>query len=66
MNLILDIKWSTLWPKSLLGGACLAKSQSKIILSMPAEATYLQVGCKSKVIIDSLCPFRVLIKLGSS
>lgn len=34
-------------------------------LSIPAEATYLQEGYKSKAITDSLCPLRVLKRVGS-
>ena len=42
------------------------RSQSKITLSIPAEATNLQVGCKSSDMIDYLWPLRVLIRHGSS
>ena len=37
----------------------------KMVLSMPAEATYLQEGNKSRAIIDYLCPFSVLMRVGS-
>lgn len=33
---------------------------------MPADATYLQEGYKSKAIIDYLWPFKLRIKVGSS
>ena len=55
-----------LWPMSLLGGTFLFTSQSKITLSIPAEATYLHAGCRSSDIIDYLCPFKDRIKQGSS
>ena len=41
------------------------RSQSKTTLSIPADATYLQVGCRSSDIIDYLCPLRDLIRQGS-
>ena len=55
----------TLCPSSLLGGTCLVRSQRRMTLSMPAEATYLQVGCRSSDIMDSLWPLRVRIRQGS-
>jgi len=67
MNLILLYMLTTLWPRSLFGGGgcVLVTSHSKITLSIPAEATYLQVGCRSRDMIDYLCPLSVLIKQGS-
>lgn len=41
------------------------RSHSKMTLSMPADATYLQVGCRSRDMIDSLCPLRVRMREGS-
>ena len=34
-------------------------------LSIPAEATYLHVGWRSRDMMDYLCPLRVLIRHGS-
>lgn len=42
------------------------RSQSSMTLSIPADATYLQVGCKSSDMIDYLWPFRVRMRQGSS
>ena len=58
--------FSTLWPKSLFGETCRVRSQSRITLSIPAEATYLQVGCRSRDIMDYLCPLRLRMRQGSS
>lgn len=65
MNLILLYIHYTLCPSSLFGGCVLVRSHNRITLSIPADATYLHVGCRSRDMIDSLCPLRVLIKQGS-
>ena len=54
----------TLWPMSLRGAAFFVRFHRNIMLSIPAEATYLQEGYKSNAITDYLCPFNVLIKVG--
>lgn len=66
VDLVLYSMIRTLWPNSLLGGTCRVRSHRRITLSIPAEATYLQVGCRSSDMIDYLCPLRVLIRQGSS
>ncbi len=63
--MILDYGWSTLCPSSLCGCVCLARSQRRMTLSMPAEATYLQVGCRSSDMMDSLCPLSERMRQGS-
>lgn len=65
MNLILRYIFSTLCPRSLFGGCVLVRSHNRMTLSIPAEATYLHVGWRSRDMIDYLCPFRVLIRHGS-
>lgn len=54
----------TLWPINLVGGDFLVKFHRNMMLSMPAEATYLHEGYKSSAITDYLCPLSVRIKLG--
>jgi hypothetical protein len=54
----------TLCPISLTGVDFFVKFHSSIMLSIPAEATYLQEGYKSSAMTDYLCPLRVRIKLG--
>ena len=65
MYLILDEMMSTLCPRSLCGCDCLEMSQSRMTLSMPAEATYLEVGCRSSDMMDYLCPLSDLMSEGS-
>jgi len=48
----------------LTGVDFFVKFHSSIMLSIPAEATYLQEGYKSSAMTDYLCPLRVRIKLG--
>ena len=40
-------------------------SHRRMTLSMPAEATYLQVGWRSMDMMDSLWPLRDLMRQGS-
>lgn len=51
---------------SFRGGDFLVKFHRNIILSIPADATYLQDGYKSNAITDYLCPFNVRINVGYS
>ena len=55
-----------LCPVNLLGGTCRLISHSKMTLSIPALAIYLQEGCKSKHMMDYLWLLSDLIKHGSS
>ena len=66
MNLTLDYNDFTLWPINFCGWVFLFRFHKSILLSIAAEAIYLHEGCKSKVIIDYLCPFNDLIRYGSS
>jgi len=65
MDLILRYIFSTLCPRSLFGGCVLVRSHNRMTLSIPAEATYLHVGWRSRDMMDYLCPLRVLIRHGS-
>ena len=65
MDLTLELLFiDTLWPINLTGVDFFVRFHRSIILSIPAEATYLQEGYKSSAITDYLCPFKVRIKLG--
>ena len=54
MDLALCYEGGTLWPISFSGGDFFARFHRKMMLSMPADATYLQEGYKSRAIIDYL------------
>ena len=65
MDLVLNDGGATLCPSSLLGWADLLRSQRRMRLSMPADATYLEVGWRSRDMMDYLCPLRDRMRVGS-